>query len=183
MRQRCAWLLLSFCLMSLSGCKNDMDEVRLITTRTNTTIEKGTNVEITYSDNGVTSIISKSPTLLRYAVEKPYLEFPDGIELAFYKDGKVESTMTSKYAIAQENSKMMTARNDVVVINEKGEKLNTEELIWDEEKELIYSNAFVKISTKDEIIMGNGMQANQNFTNYTIKNITGTMRVKSGDLP
>ena len=73
----------------------------------------------------------------------------------------------------------MVARNNVVVINEKGEKLNTEELVWDEEKELIYSNAFVKITTKDEIIMGTGMTANQNFTNYVIKNISGIIRVKA----
>jgi hypothetical protein len=75
----------------------------------------------------------------------------------------------------------MTARNDVVVINKKGEKLNTEELIWDEQREQIYSNAFVKITTDDEIIMGNGLESNQTFTDYTVKHITGSIKVKTED--
>ena len=76
----------------------------------------------------------------------------------------------------------MTARDSVVVINNKGEIMNTDELIWDEDKKIIYSNSFVKIRTADEIIYGNGMTANENFTGYVIKNITGTIKVKSSNL-
>jgi len=173
------YLLLAAFSVFISSCKNDLDEAKSITMRTNTTIETGTNVEIVYSDYGVNRIVSTAPLLLRYAVEKPYMEFPNGLDLKFYNNGKVESTMTANYATVHEGNKLMVARNNVVVVNEKGETLNTEELVWDEEKEIIYSNAFVKISTKDEIIMGTGMTANQNFTDYVIKNITGTIRVKS----
>jgi hypothetical protein len=55
-------------------------------------------------------------------------------------------------------------------------------LIWDEEKKIIYSNSFVKITTSDEIIYGRGMTANENFTDYVIKNITGKIKVKTKDL-
>ena len=68
------------------------------------------------------------------------------------------------------------------VVNQKGEILNTDELIWDEDKKIIYSNSFVKITTPDEIIYGNGMTANENFTDYVIKHITGTIRVKTSQL-
>ncbi|OJV23739.1 MAG: LPS export ABC transporter periplasmic protein LptC [Bacteroidetes bacterium 37-13] len=170
-------------LLSLfSSCKNDVDEAKKITLRTNTNIEKATNIEIVFSEQGVSQIVANAPELLRYAVEKPYMEFPKGIVLKFYSNKKVESTMTANYAIAQEGDKRMVARNNVVVINNKGETLNTEELIWDEAQEIIYSNAFVKISTKDEIIMGTGMTANQNFTNYVIKNISGIIKVKQTEL-
>jgi precorrin-4 methylase len=73
----------------------------------------------------------------------------------------------------------MTARKNVEVINAKGEKLNTEEIIWDEQKKIIYSNAFVKISTGDEIIWGIGMEANEDFTDYVIKKVTGKVKVKT----
>lgn len=160
-----------------------MDQARLIVSRANVNIEKGKKVEISYSDRGVVRIKAIAPTATRFVKDRPYFEFSDGIKILFYDEQhNVESTLTAKYATAYENSHSMTARDSVVVINNKGEILNTDELIWDEEKKIIYSNSFVKITTPDEIIYGNGMTANENFTGYVIKNITGTIKVKSGDL-
>jgi LPS export ABC transporter protein LptC len=167
----------------LSSCKNDLDQARLVISRANVNIEKGKKVEINYSDNGIVRIKAIAPTATRFNKDRPYFEFSDGIKILFYnEEHNVESTLTAKYATAYENSHSMTARDSVVVINNKGEILNTDELIWDEDKKIIYSNSFVKIRTPDEIIYGNGMTANENFTGYVIKNITGTIKVKSGDL-
>ena len=167
----------------LTSCKNDLAEARLIVARANVNIEKGKQVEINYSDKGVVRIKAIAPTATRFNSTRAYLEFSDGIKIQFYNDQRnIESTLTAKYATAYENSHSMTARDSVVVINDKGEILNTDELIWDEDKKIIYSNSFVKIRTKDEIIYGNGMTANENFTGYVIKNITGTIKVNSSAL-
>jgi len=164
----------------LSGCKNDLDQAKLITSRANVNIETGKNVIIQYSDHGNTKIKAVAKTLTRFNVEKPYLEFTDGIKITFYsEDRTVGTTMTADYASAVENSNIMTARKNVEVINAKGEKLNTEEIIWDEQKKIIYSNAFVKITTADEIIWGNGMEANEDFTDYVIKKVIGKVKVKT----
>ncbi|MCS6818534.1 MAG: LPS export ABC transporter periplasmic protein LptC [Chitinophagales bacterium] len=161
----------------LYGCKNDLDEAKKITLRENTSIEKITGVEIVYSERGSSRIVARAPEAFRYATDKPYMEFPKGITMKFLNEKEVESTLQAKYALVQEGNKLMIARNNVVVVNKKGERLDTEELIWDEEKEIIYSNSFVKITTDKEIIMGTGMTANQNFTNYVIKNISGTIKI------
>jgi LPS export ABC transporter protein LptC len=167
----------------LVSCKSDMTAERLITARANVNIEKGKQVEINYSDRGVVRIKAFGPTATRFNGNPPYLEFSDGIKIQFFNElHNVESTLTAKYATAYENSRSMTARDSVVVVNDKGEVLNTDELIWDEDRKIIYSNSFVKIRTKDEIIYGNGMTANENFTGYIIKNITGTIKVNSGAL-
>ncbi len=42
----------------------------------------------------------------------------------------------------------------------------------------IYTDAFVKITTKDEIIWGDGMIADQDFSNYEIKNVKGEVSIK-----
>jgi LPS export ABC transporter protein LptC len=76
----------------------------------------------------------------------------------------------------------MEIRYNVEVINEKGEKLNTERLVWDEQKKKITSNAFVKITTAKEVITGNGLEANQDFTKYEIKNIIATIRLDDSSL-
>ncbi|HWB64624.1 MAG TPA: LPS export ABC transporter periplasmic protein LptC [Chitinophagales bacterium] len=167
----------------LFSCKGDLDKAKQIIARANVNIETGKQVEINYSDNGIVRIKATAPTATRFNKEKPYLEFSDGIKILFYNSShQVESTLTAKYATAYENSHAMTARDSVVVVNNKGEVLNTDELIWDEDKKIIYSNSFVKITTADEIIYGNGMTANENFTDYVIKHITGTIKVKTSDL-
>ncbi|MCW3125054.1 MAG: hypothetical protein JWO03_712 [Bacteroidetes bacterium] len=171
-------LLLAVCL--LTGCKNNLEEAKLVTSRANVNIEQGKGVIINYSDHGKTKIKADAKTITRFNTDKPYMEFSDGIKVSFYStDGQVSTTMVADYASAVENSNVMTASKNVEVINAKGEKLNTEELIWDEQKKILYSNAFVKISTADEIIYGNGMQANEDFTDYVIKKITGKVKVKT----
>jgi len=172
-----------FFLSFFSSCKISPDRAKLITSRANVNIEKGKDVEINYSSDGMVKIKASGPTATRFNTERPYMEFSDGIKIIFYGAAQdTESTLTAKYATAVENSHAMTARDSVVVINKKGEMLNTDELIWDENKKIIYSNSFVKITTQDEIIYGNGMTANQNFTDYVIKNITGTIKVKASEL-
>lgn len=167
----------------LQSCQNDLSEAELITSRANVNLETGKEVEIKYSDNGVTRIIAKGQTVTRHLTQKPYMEFSDGMELLFYNNnGAVESRMTARYATVVENSNEMTARDSVVVINEKGERLDTDELIWDEQKKIIYSNSFVKITTSDEIILGKGMTANQNFTDYVVKSISGTIKVNASEV-
>ena len=68
-----------------------------------------------------------------------------------------------------------------MVVNKKGEQLNTEELYWDEKKETIYSEVFVKITTDEEIIMGEGFEADQNFTNYTLSKVTGQITIEDDE--
>lgn len=176
-------IIVAACTLLLSSCKTDIEEAKLITSRANTNIETGKDVEILYSDNGIVRIKAVAKTATRYNTQKPYMEFSDGMKMYFYSaTGEVESTLTARYATAVENSNEMTARDSVVVINNKGERLDTDELIWDEAKKTIYSNTFVRISTADEVIYGNGMVADQNFSNYTIKKITGIVKVKTGAL-
>lgn len=174
------FLVLILCSTLLISCKNDLDEARLVTSRANVNIEEGKEIDIVYSSLGENKIKAHAPTLLRFNTERPYIEFPKGIKVDFYNEaGAIGTTMTAKHATMQDGSSLMTARNDVVVINEKGERLNTEELIWDESQKLIYSNSFVKITTADEIILGNGMESNQTFTDYTIKKVTGRIKVEA----
>ena len=81
---------------------------------------------------------------------------------------EVKSKLDADYGIRYERGEKMEARKNVTVVNQKGETLNTEHLIWDERKEKLTSDEFVKITTNDEIIFGNGFEANQDFTKYKI---------------
>ena len=56
------------------------------------------------------------------------------------------------------------------------DRLETEELIWDEATEKVYTNKFVIIRRPGEIIYGHGFEANQDFTFSRIRAIEGRLK-------
>jgi hypothetical protein len=50
-------------------------------------------------------------------------------------------------------------------------------LNWSQEKQEIFTDDFIKITTANEVIYGQGLVSNQNFTKYTIKKIKGTISI------
>ena len=71
----------------------------------------------------------------------------------------------------------MSAKKNVVVRNLDGDLLETEKLNWSKSKEEIFTDDFVKITTKKEVIFGEGLVSNQNFSKYTIQKIKGTINI------
>jgi LPS export ABC transporter protein LptC len=172
------YLLLLF--FTLASCEPDIEKVLLIADKERFPLETSDNVELLYSDSARVKVKLTAGRMERFVGADPYLELPKGVVVLFYTDSlTVKSSLTANYAVRYVNTNIMEARNDVVVINEKGERLNTEHLIWDEQKSKIYSDEFVKITTKDEIIYGNGFEANEDFTKYKIFNIKGTINLKT----
>lgn len=163
----------------LYSCENDINEVNALTANTNQPIRTGKNVELIYSESAKTKIKVKAPKMKEFAGEKNYMEMPEGIEVLFYDSlQKVSTTLTANYAINRISENKMEAKNDVVVVNEKGEKLNTEHLVWIQDSAKIFSDEFVKITTDDEILMGEGLEANEDFTKYKILKIKGIINLK-----
>jgi LPS export ABC transporter protein LptC len=104
--------------------------------------------------------------------------FPDGMHVVFYENEKETSTIDSKYGILSKETGIYTLRDDVVVINKtEGKKINSEELNWEHEKKRIFTDKFVKIETPTEILMGNGLEANEDFSRYRILKPTGTFTI------
>lgn len=70
---------------------------------------------------------------------------PKGVKVEIYNDsGIIETKLTSNYAIRKIKENKMVAKNDVVVVNSKGEKLNTELLTWDGAKEELKQTLLLK---------------------------------------
>lgn len=169
-------------LLVFTACENDPEEVKTVTANRNVPVEVAEDVELKYSEYGIAKVNVKATKLKRYGGENPYLEVRDGVELLFFDSAQnVTSRLTAKNALHKINQQIMEVRDSVVVINEEGEKIETEELIWNEKEEKISSDKFVKITTPDEILMGEGFEANQDFTRYKIKKVKATLKVKEED--
>jgi LPS export ABC transporter protein LptC len=162
------------------GCENDLDKVKLYSKGKLAPQESAKSIKILYSDSARLQVELTAPVLNRYQTDNPYIEMPKGLRAIFYDDKlEVKSRLDADYGIRYEKDQRMEARKNVSVVNQKGERLNTEHLVWDEKREKLTSDEFVKITTKDEIIFGNGFEANQDFTKYKIFNIKGTISLNN----
>ncbi|MGB3948321.1 MAG: LPS export ABC transporter periplasmic protein LptC [Bacteroidia bacterium] len=181
-----------FSLLFFQACENDVAVVNTITsaTKKESPIELSKNVIFYYSDSARIRSCLKTPQVDHYLGKKPYYEMVKGLDVVFYDQNRKEQTkLTANYGIGYDNGEnenkmsVMEAKGNVIVINEKGDKLNTEHLVWNSQTKKIYTNEFVKITTKDEVIWGNGLEAEEDFSEYEIKQVKGQIALKEGVAP
>ena len=142
------------------------------------------NIEVVFSESGKIQAKLYSILLNRYEGQNPYLEFPKGFRIVIYDSiMRASSTITGNYGKRDEITHIMVAKGNVIVRNElENKQLNTERLTWDENRQLIYSDVNVKITTPDKILYGSGIKANEAFTWYQIPNVSATMTVKKDSI-
>lgn len=168
----------------LFSCENDIAKVRELPDAEDSPAVYATNIVTIYSDSAVVRLKITAPELLEFIETEdhpPRIEFPKGLKAVFYNKGQgIESTLEAEYAIYDKKEKIFTARNNVVVKNfAEKQELYAEYLLWDEEKEMISSDKFVKIVTEDGVTYGeNGFISDHNFTDFRILNSRGTLKVE-----
>ncbi|VAW28668.1 hypothetical protein MNBD_BACTEROID07-1263, partial [hydrothermal vent metagenome] len=158
---------------TLFSCENNMKVVQKINAEDTLAELTATDIHYIRTDSGRRQLILNSPLLLKYGGKKPYTEFPKGFSIAFYDTtGNIISTIKANFGIRWEKKGLLISRDNVVVKNLKTqEQLNTENLIWNENKHIIYSPSFVKITSPGRVIFGDSMVSNENFTKRTIYGI------------
>jgi LPS export ABC transporter protein LptC len=133
-----------------------------------------------------------APFMLQFhRADSPYTEFPRSLHVDFYKDSlkanelpQVESQMDALYGKYLTNQDKVYLRDSVVVKNIlKGDTVHCKELWWDKATERFYTDKPVRIYTKDKILFGTGMEADQNFRWYNIKKLTGTILTSENAMP
>lgn len=160
------------------SCENDLTEVESFNSDTLYPDQSARDVEILYSQKGKVTLQLNAPLLNQYNGKEPYNEMPEGVHvITFDSLMNISSELKANYAIDLTYEERMEAKYDVVVINEKGETLNTEHLTWDKKTGKIKSDVFVKITTKEQIIMGDGLISNQDFSEYSILKPRGVINI------
>ena len=170
-------------LFVFPACENDMSEVNRMFSKEETKVETATEVEMLYSDSSILKLRIVAPVLVRHLDKRePFQEFPEGLLVEFFSENGQEVTgrMTANYAERYENDSRFIVRDSVIWVGSQGEKLETEELIWEEENDKVHTNKFVVVRRPDEIIYGHGFESNQKFTEWKIRAIEG--RIKANDL-
>lgn len=177
-------ILLVVFLIFLCSCGNNMKDLPKPDLK-DLENDRAENVSFIFSKNGKTVATIKGKEFIKNDQFKPpYVDLKKDIQADFYNDSlKIDSKLTANFGRYYPETGNIIVRDSVVVINKQGEKLQTEELIWNQKIERFYTDKFVKITLNGEVTYGEGLEANQDFTYIKIKNQRGSIPVNKGDLP
>lgn len=160
-------------ILASQSCTTDIKDINKIVAPAKSQEEKAINVVITYSDSALVKVRIKSPLMKRYHHQgESYDEFPEGLLVEFLNPSKkVTSWLEADYALRKDKEKKIYVEKNVVLYNKQKDKLETDELVWDEEAEEVYTSRLVKISqpAKGDTSLGYGFKADQEFTRFEIK--------------
>ena len=171
-------IVVSFGTAMLFACQTNPQQMEELSKEIDEPAVSSVDVEWFYTKNGEASFKLNTPKMLRFEGKEPYLEFPQGLELnSFEQEGEQDAYLRADYAIQQLNDKLIEAKGNVLLQNAKGEKLETEYLIWDELKERIYTEETVKITKKGQMIIGEGFESDIYFSEYTLKKSRGIINL------
>ena len=174
-----AALFMGAAMLFLACENNNLAEIKALSAPNELPIMEANNFETTFTDSGQVRFTLKTPKLLRFENDgKSYSEFPIGMEIRKYDaEHNIVSSISADYAKQFLKEEKWEAKNNVVVTNAAGDSLKTEHLIWDEKKQKIYTDEFVKIISENKIITGVGLVSDQDMLNWKIKNPKGTIYV------
>ena len=160
------WLL---SLTALVACTNDPKLVQDFVSDKEKAIEQITEAELLHTENGKIKVRIVANKIERFQNQQPGLIFSKYMEVYFYNDSSdLRSTLMANDASIDEDKKIMLAQNNVVLTSVDDKRLETEELVWDEKQDKIYTDKKVKIIIGNEVIYGEGFISNPDFSEYSI---------------
>ena len=178
---RLQYFVLCFCVL-LASCSNDPKEVETFVSSANLPLETMKQAELRYTEKGRVKVKIIAEKIERYSNQTPTIHFSEGIIVHFYNDSAIiTSTLTAMEATIDDKNQKMIAQTNVELVNQKKEKINTEQLIWDEKLDLIFTEKSVRVTTKDEVIFGEGFESTPDFSNYRITNVRGNINMKASN--
>lgn len=163
-----------FCVLSLfiTACENSDQEIKAFTEK-KIGVDEAQNIETYFSQAGKMRAKLSAPVMFRYQDTLPRVEFPQSLHVDFYNDSlMIESNLDALYGRYIEGQKKMLLRDSVVVVQRfNQDTLRCEELWWDQNKEIFFTDKPIRITKKDGTILpGKGLEASQDFRDIKIFN-------------
>lgn len=162
---------------SCSGREKNLGEA--ITERDSLPVMDTRGVTTLVSDSGVTRYrVNAEEWLVFDRKNPPYWAFEKGVYLEKFDSlFQIEASIEADTAYYYNKKELWKLIGNVHVQNLKGEKFDTELLYWDQRKEKVYSDRFIRIEQPDRVITGRGFESNQQMTAYTIHKPEGIFYV------
>ena len=174
------YLLFSLSLLvSLFSCREGVDPESLQVY--DGPVNSAQNIHILHSDSAVLRSEITAPKQLEFA--NGNLEFPEGIDIQFFNlQGQLETTMRADKGYFLRDQNLYKGEGNVQVKNlPKDQRLQTEELFWNQAERKIYTEKFVTIQERQTIFNGTGMEADDGFSTYKLKKVRDSRTLLPGE--
>lgn len=137
------------------------------------------DMEVLSSENGEKTRLMRAPLMEEHAFAKAaFEEFPQGMEVVgFDSIGRPSSKVTADYALHWTARDLWELKGNVFVEGEEGQRLYTQQLTWDRKIAKIYSNVDSKVEEGEDVFIGEGFEANDDFSRWTFRRLKGTVGV------
>jgi LPS export ABC transporter protein LptC len=176
------WSIPALVAGMLVSCTNDLDKVAAVAVADDAPDRVTQRAEYTYTDEGKPKYRLQAGRIAEWTREPQRTEITDGLKLQFFDSlGAPGSTLTARRGIILPQARRMEVYEEVVFVNVKGERLDTEKVVWYQDSARIFTDKAVRIQRGQDIIHGQGLDANEDFSRYTVRRITGTLRMSQGD--
>ena len=183
-RMNCCLLLAGSLL--LSACENDINEVKALDNHGYHT-EEATDVTSYLSIGGHVKAKLTAPLMISTEQDTSSMSFPNSLFVIFYDDSThvPSSFVSAKYGIYYKRLDKVKLTDSVVAFTIAGDTLWTNELWWDQNKELIYSDSpsVLRQTNPYGLIPGkNGFHAKQDFSEFVFLNANDAVLEVENDI-
>ncbi len=152
----------------LSGCTQDPPTIRLAPisggSEEPTMLFEGFRMVSTNAQNVEWEFKARAAQIY----EKINLAKAQDIEVLYWRQGKVISTLTAKRGVIQTDTNDMRAEKNVVMVSHEGVCLYTERLNWDHTKDKIYTDLPVRVVREGNVLTGVGLETDSELKHIEV---------------
>lgn len=168
-----------FVAMFFLGCESNFKEVQRSNLTEFVPASDVDNANIKYTDSGLITGILISPKMLDYSnVSFPFTDFPKGIDVTLYDKKRKRTFVLANYAISYKQTSIIDLQGNVRITTEDGQKLETEQLYFDQKNEWFYTERKFKLTDAKGVSYGQGLDFSKDFKIINSQRITGEIETE-----
>ena len=152
-------------IASLCSCESNFKDVQRINTVAFSPSGETENINLKYTDSGKVKAILISPLMLDFSnLEYGFNEFPKGVNVTLFDDSNKKSYIVADYAITYAKTDIIDLQGNVKITTDNGEKLETEQLFYDQKNEWFYTEKKFKFTNNEgNLFEGPGVDFSKDF--------------------
>lgn len=167
-------------LSLLTACANSMEEVEQVSAPVVFyPLSEQHGAILSFTDSGRVVLTIEAGLMQDFGnVDPSYVSFKEGVKVSFFGGKrKAATTLIADTARRLTQDEVWAIGGNVLVKNKNGERMRTELLYWDQKNEKLFSERRVQIETEEQLIIGEGFEADQEFSSYRLYKVTGEITI------
>jgi LPS export ABC transporter protein LptC len=160
--------LLGTCLLLLAGCSGDTGSTGEPASREGRLPkEQFFDYHLVETSNGIKQWTLDSDEMRKFSDQEDVQLIT--VTMDFFRDGEHFSTLTADSGKAHQISRDVHTWGNVVVITDDGRRLDTEELFFSNETQLIHNDVYNVFTRGEDVVTGIGLEATPDLKYIEIK--------------